>query len=48
MSAREQFLAELVQRAIIEQGAIVFAPGDLTLALAGRPAPIRPTEPIHG
>jgi hypothetical protein len=47
MSARERFLVDLVQRAMLERGAIVFAPGDLTLALAGRPVPLRPTEPVR-
>ena len=47
MTAKEQFLAELVQRAIVEQGAIVFAPGDIARALGAPAAALRPTEPIR-
>lgn len=47
MSAKEFFLVELVQRAVLERGAIVFAPGDIARAFGAPAVALRPTEPIR-
>jgi hypothetical protein len=47
VSAKERFLTELVQRAFLEKGVVVLAPGDVARALAPEPVVIRPTPALQ-